>query len=166
MATTKTRAPKKRKKPAKSDLSEKELMALRETVEQAAAALDAANAEAKVLEDKASTLVRDAKGRYREGVAAYQTACRTAKVPCEFQSRTRRPNVSERTVFEVARTDEGVRVVVKGRPETEEVIPLATLKASVNKAAYAYTDRQLGTREEVGNKGGSLSNRLRRVLEL
>jgi len=54
--------------------------------------------------------------------------------------------------------------MAKGRPETEEVIPLAALKESINKAAYGYTDKHVGPKEEVGNKGGSLSNRLRAVL--
>jgi len=59
-----------------------------------------------------------------------------------------------------------------------EVIPLAALKESINKVAYAYTDKDVGPKEEVGNKGGSLppararsrsgraggSNRLRAVL--
>jgi hypothetical protein len=64
----------------------------------------------------------------------------------------------------VEKTDVGVRVTVKGQPKTEEVIPLAALKESVNKAAYAYTEKHVGPKEEVGNKGGSLSNRLRAVL--
>jgi hypothetical protein len=54
--------------------------------------------------------------------------------------------------------------MVKGKPDSEELIPLAALKASVNKAAYAYTDKHVGPRERVGNKGGTLSNRLRAVL--
>lgn len=54
--------------------------------------------------------------------------------------------------------------MVKGQPETEEVIPLAALKESVNKAAYRYTDKHLGPKEEIGNKGRSLSNRLRAVM--
>jgi hypothetical protein len=32
-------------------------------------------------------------------------------------------------------TDKGARVMVTGWPKTEEVIPLAALKASINKAA-------------------------------
>jgi hypothetical protein len=51
-----------------------------------------------------------------------------------------------------------------GQPETEEVIPHAALKESINKAAYGYTVKHVGPKEEVGNKGGSLSNRLRAVL--
>jgi hypothetical protein len=76
----------------------------------------------------------------------------------------RSANVSEKVSFLVEKTDKGVRACVKGRPETEEVIPLAALKESINKAAYAYTDKHVGPKKEVGNKGGSLSNRLRAVL--
>ena len=62
------------------------------------------------------------------------------------------------------KTEKGVRVRVKGRPETEEVIPLSDLEASINKAAYACTAKHLGPREEIGNQGGSLSNRVRAAL--
>ena len=54
--------------------------------------------------------------------------------------------------------------MIKDQPKTEEVIPLATIKESVGKAAYAYTDRYIGPKEKIGNKGGGLSNRLRAVL--
>jgi hypothetical protein len=42
-----------------------------------------------------------------------------------------------------------VRVMVKGWPRTEEMIPLAALKESINKAAYAYTDKHLGPKDEI-----------------
>ncbi len=58
------------------------------------------------------------------------------------------------------KTDKGFRVMVKGQPKTEEVIPLAVLKEFINKAAYSCTERHLGPKEEIGNIGGSLSNRL------
>jgi hypothetical protein len=54
--------------------------------------------------------------------------------------------------------------MVKGKPESEELIPLAALKASIGKTAYAYTDRHVGPRERVSNKGGTLGNRLRAVM--
>jgi len=38
------------------------------------------------------------------------------------------------------------------------------MKASFNKAAYAYSDKHVGPRERVGNKGGTLGNRLRAVM--
>ena len=34
----------------------------------------------------------------------------------------------------------------------------------MNKAAYTYTDKHLGLKKQIGNKGGSLSNRLRAVM--
>jgi len=72
--------------------------------------------------------------------------------------------VSPKVSFILEKTDKGLRVMVKEKPESEEIIPLATLKASVNKAAYAYTDKHLGPRERVGNKGGTLGNKLRAVM--
>jgi hypothetical protein len=44
-------------------------------------------------------------------------------------------------------------LAIKGRPETEQVIPQKALDESVGKAAFAYTDRWLGPREEIGSKG-------------
>jgi hypothetical protein len=55
-------------------------------------------------------------------------------------------------------------LTVKGKPDSEELIPLAALRASINKVAYAYTDKHVGLRERVGNKGGTLGNRLRIVM--
>ena len=104
-----------------------------------------------------------AKQSCHEAVAAFREACRKAGVECEFEG-GRSENVSPKVSFIVEKADKGIRVMVKGKPESEEVIPLATLKASVNKAAYAYTDKHVGARERVGNKGGILGNRLRAVL--
>ena len=70
-------------------------------------------------------------------------------------------SVTERVGFLVEKVNSGIRVVIKGRPKTEEIIPLKVLKESIWKAAYAYTDKHLGPKEEIGSKGGSLSNRLR-----
>ena len=74
-------------------------------------------------------------------------------------------NVSERVTFLVEKVAKGLKVTVKGRPETEEIIPLAKLNVSIGKCAYDYTDKRLGPRDVVGNKGGSLSNRLRAALK-
>ncbi len=101
---------------------------------------------------------------HQAALAPCREACHKAGVACEYEG-GRSANVSEKVSFLVEKTDKRVRVMVKGRPETEEVIPLATLKESINKAAYAYTDKWVGPREEVGNKGGSLSNRLRPALK-
>jgi hypothetical protein len=107
--------------------------------------------------------VAEAKDAYRTALAPYREACYRAGVACEYEDGPS-ANASEKIPFLVEKTDRGVRVMVKGQPKTEEVIPLAALKESINKAAYGYTEKWVGPKERVGNKGGSLSNRLRAVL--
>jgi len=141
-----------------------DLDALRKPVLDANAGLTKAEAEAKALVDKGLALLTQAKGEYREALAPYREACRKAGVDCEFEG-GRSENVSPKVSFIVEKADKGIRVMVKGKPESEELIPLAALKTSVNKAAYAYTEKHVGPREKVGNKGGTLGNRLRAVME-
>lgn len=150
-------------KAAEPKVSQAELDALRKPVEAAKGGLEKAQAEAKALDEKARAVVAEAKDAYRNALAPYREACHKAGVECAYQG-GRSANVSEKVSFLVEKTDKGVRVMVKGQPKTEEVIPLAALKESINKAAYQYTDKHVGPKEEVGNKGGSLSNRLRAVL--
>ena len=157
-----TKAP-KAEKAAEPKVSQAELDALRKPVEAAKGGLDKAQAEAKALAEKARAAVAEAKDAYRAALAPYREGCQKAGVECEYEG-GRSANVSEKVSFLVEKTEKGVRVMVKGQPKTEEVIPLAALKESINKAAYGYTDKHVGPKEEVGNKGGSLSNRLRAVL--
>ena len=140
-----------------------DLDALRKPVLDANAGLTKAETEAKALLDKAEALVAAARGQYREAAALYREACRKAGVDCEFPG-GRSENVSPKVSFIVEKADKGIRVMVKGKPESEELIPLAALKASIGKAAYAYTDKYVGPRERVGNKGGTLGNKLRAVM--
>jgi hypothetical protein len=158
----KAKAP-KTEKPVEPKVSQAELDALRKPVEAAKGGLEKAQAEAKALAEKARAVVAEAKDAYRTALDPYREACHKAGVECEYEG-GRSANVSEKVSFLVEKTDKGVRVMVKGQPKTEEVIPLAALKESINKAAYGYTDKHVGPKEEVGNKGGSLSNRLRAVL--
>ncbi|MBW2147148.1 MAG: hypothetical protein JRI22_09030 [Deltaproteobacteria bacterium] len=144
-------------------VTQADLEALRKPVDEAKARLDKARAEAKALTDKAQALVKEAKDNYREALAPYRDACRKAGIECKFEG-GRSANVSEKVSFLVEKTDKGVRVMVKGQPSTEEVIPFSALKESINRQAYSYTEKHLGPKEEIGNKGGSLSNRLRAVL--
>ncbi|MBP7726416.1 MAG: hypothetical protein KA136_03485 [Candidatus Bipolaricaulis sp.] len=154
----------KAEKATEPKVSQAELDALRKPVEAAKGDLEKAQAEAKALAEKARVVVAEAKDAYRAALAPYREACHKAGVACEYEG-GRSANVSEKVSFLVEKTDKGVRVCVKGRPETEEVIPLAALKESINKAAYSFTEKHLGPKEEIGNKGGSLSNRLRAVLQ-
>ncbi len=158
----KAKAP-KAEKAAEPKVSKAELDALRKPVEEAKGRMEKAQAEAKALAEKARAVVAEAKDAYRAALAPYREACGKAGVACEYEG-GRSANVSEKVSFLVEKTDKGIRVMVKGQPKTEEVIPLAALKESINKSAYAYTDKHVGPKEEVGNKGGSLSNRLRAVL--
>jgi len=141
-----------------------DLAALRGPVEEAARRVVAAKKEAERLHAKARQVVADAKTAYRIALVPYRNACRKANQPCEFTG-ARAANVSERVLFIVEKVDKGLKVTVKGRPATERVIPKAKLKVSINKSAYDYCDEVLGPREEVGNKGGSLSSRLRAALK-
>jgi hypothetical protein len=140
-----------------------DLGALRKPVLDADAGLTKAETEAKALVDKALALVAHAKGEYREALGLYREACRKAGVDCEFPG-GRSENVSPKLTFIVEKADNGVRVLVKGKPDSEEIIPLAILKASIGKAAYAYAEKHVGPRERVGNKGGTLGNRLRAAM--
>ncbi len=135
--------------------------ALRKPVADAKAALDAGEAEAKQATEKA--MVAGANATYMAALLPYRGACRKAGIAREFEG-SRGRAVCDKVFFEVERVEKGVRVMIKGRPETEEVIPLAALKESAGKAAYSYTEKHLGTRKEVGNKCGTLANRLRAVL--
>jgi DNA relaxase NicK len=61
----------------------------------------------------------------------------------------------------------GVRSMAKKKAKKDDGrAKLAVLKASVGKAAYGYTDTSTWgrVRERAGNKGGTLSNRLRAVM--
>jgi hypothetical protein len=140
-----------------------DLDALRKPVLDANAGLTKAETEAKALVERGLELITQAKGEYREALGLYREACRKAGVECEFEG-GRSENVSPKVSFIVEKADKGIRVMVKGKPDSEELIPLSALKASVNKAAYAYTDKHVGPHERVGNKGGTLANRLRAVM--
>lgn len=155
--------PNEAKKVPKVNCQPPDLAALRKPVLTAKGGLTKAEVEAKELIEKAQALVAQYRQTYREAVAAYREACRKLGVPCEFPA-GRSTNVSPKVSFIVEKTGKGIRVMVKGKPETEEVIPLAVLKASIGKAAIAYTDKHLGPRQRVGNKSGTLGNRLRAVL--
>jgi hypothetical protein len=73
--------------------------------------------------------------------------------------------VSERVTFLVEKAPGGIEVTVKDRPETTETIPSAKLRVSIGKSALQYCERWLGERSVVGNKAGSLANRLRAAMK-
>lgn len=76
----------------------------------------------------------------------------------------RAPIVSARCVFKVQVVEEGkkIEIVVNDNPATTERFELPI--DNVTKLAYGYTDKHIGPRDQVGNKGGSLMNRIRAAL--
>ena len=135
---------------------------LKEAVEQAKVNMDKAKVEANELQQKAQELIKEAKHTYHEALLPYKEACKKAGVDCEYFT-GRISNVSDRVVFLTEKVDNGIKVAIKGRPETEKVISAEALNKSLNLAAYSYTETTLGPKEEIGNKGGTLSNRLRKL---
>lgn len=141
-----------------------DLEALRKPAQEAKAALDVALGEARQLTERAEAIRSQAKAAFATALAPYREACKKAGVTSEFEG-GRRSAVSERVSFVVEERGSSVVIAVKGRPETEEVFSLSELNASISKVAYGYTDKHVGPREVVGNKGGTLSNKLRAVLD-
>jgi hypothetical protein len=84
--------------------------------------------------EKARNLVAGVKDAYLAALIPYRDPCHRAGTKCEFEG-GRTANISEKISFLVEKTDKGVRVMLKGQPKTEEMIPLTTLKESINKAA-------------------------------
>jgi len=120
----------KAKKPATAKSGKKkappaELAALKAAAKGAQAGLAKAKSEAEALRKKAAEVESKAKDAYRVAVAPYREACRKAGVECEFAG-ARASNVAPAMRFLVEKVKGGVKVMVKGKPETEEVIPFKT----------------------------------------
>lgn len=99
---------------------------------------------------RAKERLRDARRRYREAVEA---------------TGGRRSEVTARVRFLVEVVgDAAVRVAIAGRPETTEEIPTQDIRDAITRVSYGYAERHIGPREKAGNKGGTLSNRLRAAL--
>ncbi len=139
------------------------LAALKAKAKDAQEGLEGARAEAGKLQEQGKVLVDAAKEVYLKVLEPYRDACQQAGVPCEFEG-SRAPNRTAMVRFLVEKAEKGIKVTVKGKPDTEETIPFKALKESVGREAYAYTGRHLGPKEEIGNKGGGLANRLKAVL--
>ncbi len=137
-----------------------DLTPLKKKAEEGKATFEKARTEANALRTQATDVEAAAKKAYAEAVAPYREACRKAGIESEFAG-GRANNVTPAARFLVERTKGGVKVAIKDRPETEEVIPDRALKESVSREAYAYTEKHIGPKSEIGNKGGGLANRLR-----
>jgi len=139
------------------------LEALKGKAKDAQESLEEARAEAGKFQEQGKVLVDAAKEVYLTALEPYREACRQAGVECEFEG-GRAQNKTAMVRFLVEKVEKGIKVTVKGKPDTEETIPFKALKESVSKEAYAYTDKHIGPKVEIGNKGGGLANRLKAAL--
>ncbi len=127
------------------------LAELRKGVDAALKEKKKAQTQADELRSKAKELEQGAKQTYTKALAPYRTACKQAGVECEFAGGHSAP-VAPRVRFLLEKVDSGIRVAVKGRPETEKVIPNAELKKSVMRAAYNFCEEAIGPESEQGKK--------------
>ena len=140
-----------------------DIAALKTAATKAAAQMEEARSEAGALRANAQEVEVAAKKRYAEALAPYRDACRRAGAKCELGG-IKAPPVAPRVRFLVERVKGGVRTSIKGRPETEEVVPDGQLKDSIGRAAKAYCERHLGGVDTQGAKFAGLGNRFRAVL--
>jgi hypothetical protein len=131
-----------------------DLDATRKAALDAQAALKKAGSEATALVDKAAHLVARASSAYREAVAAYREACRKAGVECECPVGSSEQEDSG-LAFVVETTDDGARVIVKGKPGPKDIVPLAILKATLLAASLLHSEETLRPRRRARNKGGN-----------
>ena len=110
------------KKPSKSV----NLEPLKEQVLSAKSRIEEAEAKLQKFQEELLT----AKTEYRESIIPYRDACRKAGINCEF-SLGRKENVSERVRFITEVLDEGIKVSVKDRPETEQVLKFEDLQKNL-----------------------------------
>jgi len=83
----------------------------------------------------------------------------------EDMNRKKARRVSNIVRMEVDRVvGKGVRVCIKGKPKTEELIPEEKLGKETMRSAYAYTEKHIGPRLKVGNKGGTLYLKIKAVI--
>ncbi|TET34860.1 MAG: hypothetical protein E3J72_12045 [Planctomycetota bacterium] len=164
-AKAKTGKPKGATAPAqkKKKAPPAELATLKKKAEEARTELVKAENEANALRMQAKSVESVAKKAYAEAVAPYREACRRAGVECEFAG-GKAGCVTERVSYLVEKVKGGIRIMIKGRPETDEVISFKTLDKSIGKAAVAYMEKFIGAKEAVGNKAAGLGNRIRAAL--
>ena len=94
---------------------------LKKKARETKAALDKAAKDAEALREKARATEAAAKKAYAQAFAPYRDACRRAGVKCALAG-IKAPPVAPRVRFLLERTKGGIKVAIKGRPDTEEVI--------------------------------------------
>jgi hypothetical protein len=111
-------------------------------------AIKDAEVKAKELHEEADTMVKYTKIRFHQVLQPCKDACKKASVECEFKAK--RGPVTERVRFIVEKVEGGVKVTIKDRLETAEVLDSKALKKSVMQAAKKYTTQHLGNPGMIG----------------
>lgn len=153
----------KRERPEGRKEEETDLAALQGPAEQAKSEFDKSKAEVEALRKKASDLEAEARGALRKAVAPYRAACVKAGRECEF-GRRKAPAIAPRVRYVLERVKGGIKIAIKGRPESEETIPEKELRESVGKAAQRYMEKWVGDKAAIGNKAAGVSTRFRTML--
>ena len=140
-----------------------DLAPLKANVVEAKKNLTRAENEGNALRAQAKGTEGVAKKAYAAALAPYRDACRKAGVECEFAG-GRAANKTPAVRFLVEKVPNGIKVAIKDKPKSEEVISTATLKKSVGRAAFDYCERRIGPASSVGMKHAGLGNRFRAIL--
>jgi len=150
-----------KEKPARK--SQTDLAPLKAKAEEAKKNLTRAENEAAALRAQAKSTEAAAKKTYVQAVAPYRDACRKAGAKCEFAG-IKAPPVAPRVRFLVETVKDGIKVAIKDKPDSEEVLSDKALGDSVWRAADEYCKRQFGE-TPIGAKARGLANRLRAALK-
>ena len=135
---------------------------LRADVKEAVQEIKDAEKQARDLREEADATVRYTKIRFHQVLQPYKDACKKAGVECEFKAK--RGPKTERVRFLVEKVDEGIKVTIKDRLETAEVLDSKALKKSIMKVAADYCEKHIGPKSEIGFKHAGLYNRIRKAL--
>ena len=163
-------APKAKAEPVKAAPAEPkakkpvDLAPLKAKVAEAKKGLTRAENEATALCAQAKGIEGAAKKAYAAALIPYRDACRKTGVKCEFAG-GRAANKTPTVRFLVEKVPNGIKVAIKGKPKSEEVISTATLKKSVGRAAFDYCERRIGPASSVGMKHAGLGHRFRAILK-
>ncbi len=163
-AGPKTQATKKdEKKGGESDKKPKvDLAALKARAEEGKAGLDKTRKDADALREKAKAVEVAAKKAYAEALAPYRDACRKAGKKCDLPG-IKAPSTLPRARFLIERVKGGLKVAIKDKPKSEEVIPDKKLKESIWRAARDYCARHFG-KEWTGGRARGLGLRFQAAL--
>ena len=140
------------------------LAELRKEVETKLQEKKQAAAQAEELRSKAKEIEQAAKQSYAKVLVPYRAECKRTGAECEFAGGKSGP-VAPRVRFLLSKEKDGIKVMVKGRPETERLITNAELKTSVGKAAFKFCEENIGPASEQGAKHAGLSHRMRQLIK-